>query len=304
MKTNLTFAQQKIYDDKHLLSDTELLNIVNNDDKYLYDVVYVAKLILIERGTLSLDNLEETQAKNAESILGNMDLILDVDGPPFDKNFKSNSIVIIVLAVVTSIISRLIPVENPEILIIVSVLMIGICIWSAVIASNYLKKIKRGKGLAVLCFFTPFIGLFIVRSISIKIEHPGIKEIYTKAKNYFDHHTKQIRTNKESVGVTRDDMMIELKDKVNSGLQKKSNEFLTWLGYENSTKRSDEEIRTKINEMILEYQFESEPIPILDMTFETNVPAADAEIQNICPACGYVLKPDDATCPDCGINLR
>lgn len=277
MKNKFNATRQKIYEDKSLMSDTELKKIVDNPDEYLSDVVMIAKLILIERGALPSEIIPELQTENAGEGADNAGMGFNVDGPPFERGFRYKSFTLIILIAIASFIFQLIPDEERVLWMAVFAVILGLSVWSAIIAARYLKRINRGPGLAILCFFVPFVGLLIVRYMNYRIELPEVKEIFNKAKEFYEYRVREIKDNPAEEGTTREDMLDELKKMVNSGVNQKIREYLDWLGKDNNSIKSVTERQSKVKRLILDYQHESDPLPILDLTFESNVPGPEEE---------------------------
>jgi len=277
MKNKFNATRQKIYEDKSLMSDTALRAIVDNPDEYLSDVVMIAKLILIERGVLPSEIIPELQTEQATENEVNAGMGFNVDGPPFERGFKYKSFTLIVLISIASFIFQLIPDEERELWMVVFAIIMGLSVWSAIIAAKYLKWINRGPGLAVLCFFVPFVGLLIVRYMNYRIESTEVKEIFNKAKEYYDFRVREIKDNPADAGTTREDMLDELKSSVNHSVNQKTSEYIDWLGKDINSVKSVAERQAKVKTLTLDYHHESDALPILDLTFESNVPGPEEE---------------------------
>ncbi len=215
MKNELNAIQQKIYEDKAVLPDNELLEIINNPEKYLANVVYVAKVILDERQALPDEFNGDVQLENN---LEASRIKYTVAGPPYEKGFKRSSMFVIIASFFSSLMLKIVPDEEGALIILFCVLVLVFCIWATVIASNYLRKINWGQGFAVLCFFAPLIGLIIVRNLNYKIQDPNKREIFARAKAYYDLRIREIRDNQTPAGTTREDMIDELRESVDAKL--------------------------------------------------------------------------------------
>lgn len=300
----LTSAQQKIYEDKYGLSDAELQFFIDHEVDYLYDVVFVSKLILAERSGMQDEaGSEVTQAFPANPAWVRSDG-LRVDGPPFEKGFKSSSIMVIVLSAIIRILVQLIPKDDIGILAIFLFLLLLVSIWATVISSTYLKRIHRNTGFAVLCFFTPFVGLLVVRYLGFQIDDPEARELYTRAKNYYTHQLKGLRM-KAGGSMDIKAMEQDLALRLNASVNHRVTEYYSWLQLAGDVPPTMAERQSQLDALSKEYWFEEDALPILDTTFRTNAPPDGQEFEKLstCPACGHSISPDHTQCPECGISL-
>lgn len=306
-KTKFTSAQEKIYDDKSKLSDNKLLEIVNSEGKYVQDVISISKMILAERGLFTPEVIDELVNDKNEKTEEIKRTSLNIDGPPYDSKFSSNSTVAIILTFIIAILYTFAPRNESSIHIVLLVAMIVVSAWAAVIASRYLKIINQGQFLAVICFLFPIIGLLIVRYYSYGFARPEVKVIFDKAVGYYNYQSKQLKDDEK---LTEEEKRDSLKAEVNKKLNEKVVDLLLWIENDGSELRTQEDINTKVKSLIAEYEHESEPVPIIDVSFKMDEPEIEPEPEvkeeknTACPACGYSVSPGDKECPDCGITLE
>jgi uncharacterized membrane protein YhaH (DUF805 family) len=306
-KTKFTPAQEKIYYDKSKLSDNVLLEIANSEGKYIQDVVSISKIILAERGLFSPEVIDEFNNDKNEKTEEIKRTSFNVDGPPYDRKFSSNSTTALILTFVVAVFYALAPGNDSSIQIAILVAMLILSVWAAVIAARYLKMIGQSMALAVICFLFPFIGLLIVRYLGYSFIRPEIKVIFSKAVEYFNYQSKQ---QKEDGKLTEGEKIENLKAEVNEKLNEKISDFLQWIENNGNGLRTQEEINAKVKAVTAEYEYEPEPLPVIDISFKIDEPETEPEPENIeekesaCPACGYKVSPEEKECPDCGINLE
>lgn len=319
MEKKLSPTQRKIYSDKTGLTSEELQEFVANENNYMDDVVYVAKYILIERGILppepETEKKRETEAETVpfEEIINEKPLAeieypkhvkeaeLSVDGPPFDSAYKSNSLALIVIFIILAIVNQLIPQDNPEMMIATLVIILGVTIWSVYISIKYLKQINREFYLALISVVSPVIGLLVVRYVDYKFKNEETKEIYNKAVEFYKFRVKYGKKERGSDEETQE----QLRERISKSMNLKINEYMQWLEKEKNNNALQGEKEAMVKYLIAEFEHESEALPVVDLTFETCIPPSDTESENPakCPACGYALRPEHKSCPDCGINL-
>ncbi len=288
------------------MSDNALLGIVNSEGKYVKDVISISKLILAERGLFTpevIDELINDKNEKTEEIKRTW---FNVDGPPYDRKFSGNSTTAMILTFIIAVLYALAPRNDSGIQLAILVAMIIVSAWAAVIAGRYLKMIGQSQALAVICFLFPFIGLLIVRYLGYSFIRPEVKVIYGKAVEYFNYRSKQIKDDEK---LTEEEKQDNLKDEINKKLNEKVIDFLLWIENDGSELRTQEEINTKLNSLIAEYEHEAEPLPIIDINFKMDQPEVEPEPEikeetsSVCPACGYSVSQEDKECPDCGITL-
>lgn len=303
---SFTPAQEKIYYDKSKLSDNALLEIANNEGKYIQDVVSISKLILAERGLFSREVIDEFNNDKNEKTEEIKRTSFNVDGPPYDRKFNRNSTTALILTFIVAVFYALAPGNDSSIQIAILVVMLILSVWAAVIAGRYLKMIGQSMALSVICFLFPFIGLLIVRYLGYSFARPEVKVIFGKAVEYFNYQSKQLKDDEKLTEGEKRDI---LRDEINKKLNEKVIDFLLWIENDGSKLRTQEDINTKLNSILAEYEHEAEPLPIIDINFKMDEPEIEPEPENIeekesvCPACGFKVSPEDKECPDCGITL-
>lgn len=301
MNSPLSSSQQKIYSEKSLLADKQLLEIINNPNDYISDVVIASRLILEERGVLQ--KITEAEQASEEEIISKKkpELLLSVDGAPYDKSFKIISTNLILLYIIAVIFYRIIPAEKEGLSYTIYAALAALTLYSTYLSYNYLKQINRDFGLAILCFFAPVIGLLFVKYAEYKFKYPEAKQLYLIAVDYYNAKSKQLTNSLKNNSESPE----QFKERINQSINQKIKEFSAWLETEKNNNALQGERDEKLKDLVAEYQHEREPLPIADLTFKTYEPEEESAPENLsqCPACGFSLTPGLKVCPDCGISL-
>ncbi len=314
-KYQLTAVQEKIYMDKEKMSDNELIEYLNNPKRYFQSVVFVAKIILTERGVLKPDPESsftelETEAQHArEKQIYTNNVIYNIDGPPYNNKFKSNSTIIIIVYLVLSIIAFFIEVDSVGALTVPLILSIITSLLAIALSFEYLDHINRGFGFSIICFFNPLIGLLIIRNLSYGFNSIEEKKIYNAAVSHFEYISRQPMKEEDQKKYTKEDIDHKLITDINEKVNNRIQEYYQWLLDHEKHVVTDEEKYKKVEELTCDLVREQEVPEKPDITTSHIDEVIEADTIDFskpfpCPACSFEVQPDQPECPDCGLAVK
>lgn len=309
----LNSRQERIYSEKVNVPSSELLKIIENENKFIFDMVYVVKLILIERGEMSASSLPQVNENKVLESRCKENRTYLIKGPPFNRKFSIESKIVILLSLVMwpfliifksdDNILRLVNNKMESTLFFLLLIFLSLKIWAFIISRSYAKEINRSKGYPFFCFLFPIVGLLILRYSYYRFDYPEIEELYFSAIKFNENQTNQIKKKKYKK-LDRKRILIKQSRDINTKLNEVLNEYINWKENTDIQKTSVESER-KLDELKHIFDLENYDIPTTTdlKANENNLSVMESLNYSTCPACGFDLKKGEKECPDCGISL-